>query len=327
MGRLACPKIDWVPMPKESLWFTDKLKTLWLRVKKQYAKAIRVDTQGARDGYQVLYGKFRRTCRRAKDKCWRKFVSDTPNEHKMAFLSKLALHKDKLDLNVLYTSTDSVTKPGEETIRHLAEVHFPPATIHESFPGYSVENATLSEEIRGKYDYVCRRKVQLSLLGFKPGKAPGPDGLQPLVFRYFPDKLLDRLTFLYEYCLHFRYTPRLWQKSMVVFIPKPGKKDYRVCKNLRPIVLSNFILKGLERLIAWKMDKNLVYHPIHQNQHGFQVGKGTEGALSGTCDYIERYVLNQGYCLGLFLEIRLHTIQWILSISGIPFTSMEVRMI
>ena len=187
----------------------------------------------------------------------------------MAFLSKLALHKDKLDLNVLYKSDGEITKPGSETISRLAEVHFPQATIHESHPGYSAEGATMSVDIIGKYDYVSRRKVQLSLLRFKPNKAPGPDGLQPLVFKYFPDKLLDRLTFLYECCLHFRYTPRLWQKSTVVFIPKPGKKDYRVCKNHRPIVLSNFVLKCLERLITWKMDKNLVYHPIHRNQHGF----------------------------------------------------------
>ena len=51
------------------------------------------------------------------------------------------------------------------------------------------------------------------------------------------------------------------------------------------------------------MDKNLVYHPIHKNQHGFQIGKGTEGALSGTCDYIEKFVVRRGYCLGLFLDI------------------------
>ena len=285
------------------MWFSEKLKALWYRVNKQYDKAKRVGTQEAQDSYRNLHSKFRRRCRRAKDKCWRKFVTETPDEHKMAFLSKLALHKDKLDLNVLYKADGEITKPGEETIRRLAEVHFPQASIHEGFPGYNARDATLSSEIMGKYDYVTKRKVQLSLLRFQPGKAPGPDGLQPIVFKYFPDRLLGRLTFLYECCLHFRYTPRLWQRSTVVFIPKPGKQDYRVCKNHRPIVLSNFVLKGLERLITWKMDKNLVYHPIHRNQHGFQVGKGTEGALSGTCDYVEKFVLNRGYCLGLFLDI------------------------
>ena len=301
--EIACPKKEWVPKVKESLWFTDKLKILNRRVRKQYDRALRIDSQEERDKYLSLHGKFRRRCRRAKDRSWRKFVSDTPDEHKMAFLSKLARHRDKLDLNVLYDSQGNVTQPGNETIRRLAEVHFPDAVIQENFPPYTLDRAELSTEISGKYDYINRRKVELSLLRFKPGKAPGPDGIQPLVFKYFPEKFLDRLTFIYECCIHFRYTPRLWQRSLVVFIPKPGKKDYRISKNHRPIVLSNFMLKGLERLITWKMDKNLVYHPIHRNQHGFQVGKGTEGALSGVCNYVEKFVLNRGYCMGLFLDI------------------------
>ena len=46
-----------------------------------------------------------------------------------------------------------------------------------------------------------------------------------------------------------------------------------------------------------------MYYPIHKNQLGLQVGKGAEGALSGTFDYFERFVLRRGYCLVLFLDI------------------------
>ena len=299
----ACPKINYVPKVGESLWYSEKLRLLHLRVRKQFWKAVASGVQDEMEKYQVLHGKFRRRCRRAKDRSWRQFVSETPNEHKMAVLTRIARHKEKLDLNVLYDSNGEVTKPGEETIVRLAEVHFPQAIPHDRFPPYDALRAELSENISGKYDFIAPRLVQISLLRFRPGKSPGPDGIQPLVFRYFPDKFLKRLTFIYECCIHFHYTPRLWQMSSVVFIPKPGKPDYRVGKNHRPIVLSNFFLKGLERLITWRMDKNLVYHPIHKNQHGFQIGKGTEGALSGTCDYIERFVLRRGYCLGLFLDI------------------------
>ena len=221
----------------------------------------------------------------------------------MALLSKIARHKDKLDLNVLYKADGEVTRPGMETIERLASIHFPQAVEHDRYGPYSSDKAGLATEIRDKYDYISKRKVALSLLRFKPNKAPGPDGLQPVVFKYLPDYFLERLTFIYECCVFLHYTPRAWQKSTVVFISKPGKKDYRIGKNHRPIVLSNFFLKGLERLITWKMDKNLVRHPIHKNQHGFQVGRGTEGALSGTCNYVEKSVLRRSYCLGLFLDI------------------------
>ena len=90
---------------------------------------------------------------------------------------------------------------------------------------------------------------------------------------------------------------------MVVFIPKAGKKDFREGKAHRPIVLSNFLLKGLERLVTCRVDEHLLIHPIHPMQHGFQIGKGTEAALSSTCNYIEKFVMRLKYCLGVFLDI------------------------
>ena len=272
---VACPTITWKPGIKNSLWYTDALRLLHFKVQKQFRKANSSGVQDEFDKYTTLHNRYCRRCRRAKNKSWRTFVSETPNEHKMAFLSKLARHRDRLDLNVLYKQDGSISEPGTDTIRRLVEVHFPQAEIHDQFPPRDNSRAALSSDISGKYDYISRRLVKLSLLRFFLGKSPGPDGIQPIVFRYLPPSFLDRLAFIYECCIHFHYTPRAWQFSRVVFISKPGKPDYHVCKNHRPIVVSNFFLKGLERLITWKMDDNLKYYPIHQNQHGFQIGKGT----------------------------------------------------
>ena len=89
----------------------------------------------------------------------------------------------------------------------------------------------------------------------------------------------------------------------MIFIPKPGKESYRKAKSFRPISLSNYLLKGLERLAAWRMDKSLVDNPIHHKQHGFQKGKSTESALSNTVNYIESFVMKHQYALGIFLDI------------------------
>ena len=35
----------------------------------------------------------------------------------------------------------------------------------------------------------------------------------------------------------------------VIFIPKPGKEDYSSPKSYRPITLTSFVLKGLERIM------------------------------------------------------------------------------
>ncbi len=45
--------------------------------------------------------------------------------------------------------------------------------------------------------------------------------------------------------------PSWWKKMRVVFLPKAGKEDCAAAKSYRPITLSNFVLKGLERIIQW----------------------------------------------------------------------------
>ena len=89
----------------------------------------------------------------------------------------------------------------------------------------------------------------------------------------------------------------------MVFIPKPGKDTYLSAKSYRPICLSDYFLKGLERLIVWRVEACLIDFPIHSRQHGFQKGKGTETAMSLVTDYIEKYLFSKQHCLAIFLDI------------------------
>ena len=109
--------------------------------------------------------------------------------------------------------------------------------------------------------------VRRVLLKFKAKKSPGPDKLKPIIFKYLPQNVQ-------------------WKESNVVFIPKQGKTSYQEAKSFRPISLSNYLLKGLEKLLVEQMDLALEDHPIHKNQHGFQRGLSTETAISKTVNYI-----------------------------------------
>ena len=100
------------------------------------------------------------------------------------------------------------------------------------------------------------------------------------------------------------YTPEEWCKARVVFIPKPGKPDYTNPKAFRPISLTNYLLKGLEKLTRWKVDEMLAFHPISPQQHGFRKGYSTESAISTTVNTIEGRLLNKQFCLGVFLDIQ-----------------------
>ena len=279
----ACPKFKIINKTKKTEWYTDKIALLHGKVKRQYKIAIETGVREEWKKYDRLRRKFRRRCRRSKTITWRKFVNDTTGEAKMAVLGCIALHRDKRNLNVLYQSNGNIMTPGLETIDRLAEVHFTQSEPFDRHPAYNLDRAAPTTEVLEKFPFIDEKSVRRSVRKFKPNKAPGPDQLKPIVFRYFPPKLLTFFVFRYKACLHLHYTPRKWQEAIVVFIPKIGKKDYREAKSHRPIVLSNFVLKGLERIVTWRVDDHLNYYPIHPMQHGFQIGKGTEAALSSTC--------------------------------------------
>ena len=61
------------------------------------------------------------------------------------------------------------------------------------------------------------------------------------------------ITKLYKRSLETGRPPKQWLEIKAVFIPKPGKPDYKTAKSFRPISLSSYLLKGMERTILWHL--------------------------------------------------------------------------
>ena len=221
----------------------------------------------------------------------------------MAALAKLAQREERRDINVLTKPNGTSTDPGEETIDLLSKTHFPAATAPAHVTYNNRRNApTLN--IRGKYNkWINIDLIRQALAGFEKKKSPGPDDIKPIIFEHLPTEFLDALELAYKTTIHLGYTPKAWRATKVIFIAKPGKETYDQPKSFRPISLSNYFLKGLERLVVWNMDLALISHPIHHKQHGFTTGKSTESAISNTVDYIEKHIMKKQHCVGVFLDI------------------------
>ena len=140
--------------------------------------------------------------------------------------------------------------------------------------------------------------------GFQHKKSPGPDGLKPAIFPHLPDNFINYLEFIYRSCVCFSFTPTKWKDTRLIFIPKPGKKEYNTAKAYRPISLSNYFLKTLERLAGWKMKIALKDNPVHAKQHGFRHDRSTESAISDAANYIESHILQRKFCVGVSLDIQ-----------------------
>jgi len=61
---------------------------------------------------------------------------------------------------------------------------------------------------------------------------------------------------------------RLGGGGRVVFIPKPGKNGHILAKDFRPISLTSFLLKSVERIIdRFLKDGPLLHHPLSSSQY------------------------------------------------------------
>jgi hypothetical protein len=93
--------------------------------------------------------------------------------------------------------------------------------------------------------------VKDAIRSFGPRKAPGPDGFHPMVLQQMPEEVVETLTELYKRSIQEGTVPSTWREMKVIFLPKEGKDDYASPKAYRPITLSSFLLKTMERVILW----------------------------------------------------------------------------
>ncbi len=101
------------------------------------------------------------------------------------------------------------------------------------------------------------------------------------------------------------HIPQSWRVARAVFIPKPGKLSYTEPKSYRPICLSSFLLKTMEKIILRQIwDGPLKRYPLHQNQHAYIAGRSCESALHQVVSKIEKALEFKEVALAAFLDIQ-----------------------
>ena len=91
----------------------------------------------------------------------------------------------------------------------------------------------------------------------------------------------------------------------MIFIQKPGKETYDDESSWRPITLTTYLFKALERIQLWHAQINfLANHPIVDYQYAFLKGKSTEAAISRVVDKIESALNRNRTAIGVFLDIQ-----------------------
>ena len=242
-----------------------------------------------------------RTLKKARRDAWRDFTAEVDSVSEAAKLYKVITTDRTQEVGLLRKQDGSMCTDSGETVNVLLEEHFPRCEI-----GTELQYAPGTNTVKVKHLNWCTSNiVKKAIQEFGPHKGAGPDGLKPIVLQHLPQRGLDRLSEIYKACIALSYSPHKWRLSKVSFMPKQNKPDKENARSYRPLSLTSYLLKGLERVIKYHLeDEAFVKYPRHKKQFAFQKNKGTDDALSHTVNSIEKGLLRHQYVIAVFMDIQ-----------------------
>ena len=148
------------------------------------------------------------------------------------------------------------------------------------------------------------KRMVAAINEFLPFKAPGPDGLYPVLLQKGLNQLKGYYHVIFRACLRHSYVPLVSKEGTDIFLFKPGKESYFEEKSFRMITLTSFQLKWLERLVLHDNNEdNNVQAKLFASQYGYRAGVSTETALHEFVRRVEHHLVRKKPALGIFLDI------------------------
>ena len=304
---IACPK-HLVKKREPLLWWNQecqnaKNKCIHIERRMNHAKKF---TEKEKFELKKARHTFKKVCAYSKRESFRQLIRETSSVPAMAKLNKILDRKEGATLGLVEKEDGTTTSSTSETL----EVMF-----SEMFPG-SIPLGDNPQDLRyedtggprpiDSISWVNMERVKLAISKFDPDKAPGPDGFKPRVLKELPDEALVYLVQVYTACTQIGYTPAEWCHSTVLFMPKPGKPNYKMPRSFRPLSMTSFLFKILEILALWRtetvMGEKLTDY--HDRQYAFRKNRSTENALSNSINSIERHMENGEFCIAIYLDIK-----------------------
>ena len=262
-------------------WWSGTFQTFRKAAQRSLRRAKTTNLEGDWLEHREILKDYRKQIKFSKREAWRAFCDKIKNPKELSKLNKIVQGVESHTIGLLKRPDDSFASTPQESIELLLSNHFPDCAPHDPKRAEKVTNRKTisSDECRSNLFFTVE-KVREALAHFGPHKAAGPDGIPPLVLQKLDVTSQRRLADIYTACLLLGYTPQAWRNSKVIFIPKPGKGDYSKVKSFRPISLTSFLFKGMEKVVQWTLEEDtLRKNPLSENQHAFRRGYSTESAI------------------------------------------------
>ena len=300
---IACPKRLVSGGVRANAWYGQELKDKAKQVARAEKIANRTKLENDLKNLKRLAKEYKYNCKKIKRRSWRTFLANTAGPKQASRLVRILGGDKRGRLTVLSKNDGTFTELGKNTAEHLVKSHFP-NTEEVGEIRYNLDRKSTRMEIEDSNSgWINMDRLTKSFEGFEVKKSPGPDELKPVIFKHLPPNVKEFVLFIYKANIKLGFTPTLWKETKVGFLPKHGKTDFTNVKAFRPISLSNYLLKALERLCCWRMQEALKESPLHDKQHGFRTDRSTETAISNMTSYIEKHLMKRRHCVAIFLDI------------------------
>lgn len=294
----ACPLRK--PPETKIKWWSKELHHLRRTARRTFRQAAASGEGSQWDRFRDARREFKKEVRRSKRASWREYCGEISSLPEAARLAKVLSATKSTEIGSIRKEDGTWTETEEETIKHLLKIHFPGTDqVGSGRRAESVTNWQLAENLVN--DEIIRRVSK----EFRPYKAAGPDGIFPALLQAGLEIILANVREIFRASLATGYVPKAWREANVVFIPKQGKEDYTLAKSFRPISLTSFMLKMLEKIVDRYLIENTLHEfPFHRGQHAYQKQRSTETALHAITREIERALHHGNWALAIFFDVE-----------------------
>ena len=303
----ACPEISTRNKPKN--FWTRNIKSKHRRLIKarkriSYLRIIKWREKMFQESKEHRKGKkiFRKIMLKAHKKAKIKFFESIKKAKEVARLGKIIENKGQ-SLGTLLRPNGTYTVTPEDTLNTLADQ----LLGQENKEGLPHNKSTITTEPKTDLDKIFSiERLRKAIKELKRDKTPGKDGITNEMIIEGADIIQVAIITIFKSCMAKGYVPKTWQNSNGAIIAKPGKSDYTKAKSFRIITLSSNLLKLMEKLVLWHLQKDLkIEQSINKNQYGFRSGHATDTAVAKLIQKIENALLKPGnHALGIFLDIN-----------------------
>uniref|UniRef100_A0A1B6E7F2 Uncharacterized protein n=1 Tax=Clastoptera arizonana TaxID=38151 RepID=A0A1B6E7F2_9HEMI len=288
-------------------WWSEKLEALRVCARRAFNRAKKRKSPEGWGAYKTALQNFKREVTSAKRERWREFCTKVDGLSETARLARILTRDNDARLTCLKDGLGGYAESEEDILNLLLEANFPDFVREED----TVIQTVCERRPYGLADWglaalvVTSEKVKWAINSFEPYKTPGPDGIFPKMLQEGGGHIIRTVTGVLRGCIAIGYVPASWRITRVSFIPKPGRRSYQTVKDFRPISLTSFLLKTLEKIVDnYVRDNVLTGCPLHRWQHAYTVGLSTETALHSVVSYIEESLEARETVIGAFVDIE-----------------------